>query len=98
MLTIRRLPQFDAWLRGLRDAKTRARLAARLRKAQLGNLGDVRPIGRNLFEMREHLGPGWRMVCAQRGGALVVMLGGGDKSTQDRDIAEAKRLATLLEE
>ncbi len=97
MLTIRRLPQFDAWLRGLRDAKTRARLAARLRKAQLGNLGDVRPIGRNLFEMREHFGPGWRMYCAQRGGALVVMLGGGDKSTQDRDIAEAKRLAALLE-
>ncbi len=98
MLTIRRLPQFDAWLRGLRDTKTRARLVARLRKAQLGNLGDVRPIGRGLFEMREHFGPGWRMYCAQRGGALVVMLGGGEKSTQDRDIAEAKRLAALLEE
>ncbi len=97
MLTIRRLPQFDAWLRGLRDTKTKARLTARLRKAQLGNLGDVRPLGRGVFEMREHFGPGWRMYCAQRGAQWVVMLGGGNKSTQDRDIAEAKRLAALLE-
>ena len=51
MLTIRRLPQFDAWLRGLRDTKTKARMVARLRKAQLGNLGDVRPVGRGVFEM-----------------------------------------------
>ncbi len=97
MLTIRRLPQFDAWLRGLRDTKTKARLVARLRKAQLGNLGDVRPVGRGVFEMREHFGPGWRMYCAQRGTQLIVMLGGGEKSTQNRDIAEAKRLAALLE-
>ena len=51
MVTIRRLPRFDAWLSGLRDAKTKARLLARLRKAQLGNLGDVRPVGRGVFEM-----------------------------------------------
>ena len=97
MLTIRRLPQFDAWLRGLRDTKTKARMVARLRKAQLGNLGDARPVGRGVFEMREHFGPGWRMYCAQRGTQLIVMLGGGEKSTQNRDIAEAKRLAALLE-
>ena len=97
MVTIRRLPRFDAWLSGLRDAKTKARLLARLRKAQLGNLGDVRPVARGVFEMREHFGPGWRMYCAQCGTQLIVMLGGGEKSTQNRDIAEAKRLAALLE-
>lgn len=97
MLTIRRLPAFDAWLQGLRDARTRARLVARLRKAQLGNLGDVRPLGRGLFEMREHFGPGWRLYCAQRG-AQVVVVGGGDKASQARDIAEAKRRAALLED
>ena len=97
MVTIRRLPRFDAWISGLRDAKTKARLVARLRKAQLGNLGDVRPVARGVFEMREHFGPGWRMYCAQHGTQLIVMLGGGEKSTQTRDIAEAKRLAALLE-
>ena len=81
----------------MRDAKTKARLVAGLRKAQLGNLGDVRPVGRGVFEIREHFGPGWRMYCAQRGTQLIVMLGGGEKSTQNRDIAEAKRLAALLE-
>ena len=81
----------------MRDAKTKARLVAGLRKAQLGNLGDVRPVARGVFEMREHFGPGWRMYCAQRGTQLIVMLGGGEKSTQNRDIAEAKRLAALLE-
>ena len=77
---------------------TRRRLARRLEKAQSGNLGDVKPVGDGVFEMREHFGPGWRMYYAQRGEVLVVMLGGGDKATQPTDIAKAIKLATLLED
>ncbi len=98
MITIRTLPQFDNWLSGLRDGMTKLRLVARLRKAQLGNLGDVKPVGDGIFEMREHFGPGWRMYYVQRGTVLIVMLGGGDKSTQTTDINEAKRLADSLED
>jgi putative addiction module killer protein len=98
MITIRTLPQFDDWLSSLRDGMTKRRLVARLRKAQLGNLGDIKPVGNGIFEMREHFGPGWRMYYVQRGTVLIVMLGGGDKSTQDADINEAKRLADSLED
>ncbi|MBU6503962.1 MAG: type II toxin-antitoxin system RelE/ParE family toxin [Burkholderiaceae bacterium] len=98
MFTIRRLPEFDAWLNGLRDRATRIRLARRLDKAQRGNLGDVRPIGDGVFEMREFFGPGWRMYYIERGGTIVVMLGGGNKSTQQADIAAAKALAATIEE
>jgi len=74
------------------------RLVIRLRKAKLGNLGDVRHIGNGVFEMREHFGTGWRMYYAWRGTEIIVMLGGGDKSSQAADIALAKRLATNLED
>ena len=98
MLTIKRLPEFDAWLDGLRDRATRIRLARRLERAQRGNMGDVKPVGVGVFEMREAFGPGWRMYYVQRGDLLVVMLGGGDKGTQRSDIAAAKALAASLEE
>ena len=98
MITIRTLPQFDDWLSGLRDGMTKRRLVARLRKAQLGNLGDIKPVGDGIFEMREHFGPGWRMYYVQHGTVLIVMLGGGDKSTQTADIIEARRLADSLED
>ncbi len=74
------------------------RLLARLRKASLGNLGDVQPVGDGVSEMREHFGPGWRMYFVQRGAVLIVMLGGGDKSTQAVDIAKAIKLASTIEE
>jgi putative addiction module killer protein len=83
------LPQFDTWLSGLRDGTTKRRLVARLRRAQLGNLGDVRPVGDGVYEMREFFGPGWRMYYVQRGTVLIIMLGGGEKSTQSADISRA---------
>jgi putative addiction module killer protein len=89
---------FDAWLIGLRDAMTRRRLLVRLRKASLGNLGDVKPVGEGVFEMREFFGPGWRMYYVQRGQVLIVMLGGGDKATQQADIAAAIALSRTLPE
>ena len=98
MFIVRQTPAFDSWLRSLRDGMTRRRLAMRLRKAQLGNLGDVKAVGEGLFEMREFFGPGWRMYYVRRGEVLVLMLGGGDKSTQQADIAAAQLLAASLED
>jgi putative addiction module killer protein len=77
---------------------TRLRLARRLDKATKGNLGDVKPLGEGLYEMREYFGPGWRMYYVKRGEVLIVMLGGGNKSSQRADIAIAKQRATLLED
>lgn len=77
---------------------TRLRLARRLDKAQRGNLGDVKPVGSGVFEMREFFGPGWRMYYTMHGEVLIVMLGGGDKSSQADDIATAISRANLLED
>lgn len=90
--------EFSDWLRGLKDRTTRIQLARRLDKAQRGLLGDVKPVGQGVMEMREFFGPGWRMYYLQRGDVLIVMLGGGDKSTQRADIAAAQALAQTLEE
>jgi putative addiction module killer protein len=98
VFTIKRTVEFDAWFAGVRDGLTRRRLVARLRKAQLGNVGDVKPIGAGVYEMREHFGPGWRMYYLKRGAVLIVMLGGGDKSTQAADISRAVKLAARIEE
>ena len=77
---------------------TKQRLSVRLRKATLGNLGDVKPVGDGVYEMREHFGPGWRMYYAKRGETLIMMLGGGDKGSQENDIATAKQRNSMLEE
>ena len=89
MFIVKQLPQFEHWLVGLKDGFTRRRLARRLEKAQRGLLGDVAPVGEGVFEMREFFGPGWRVYYIQQGNVLIVMLGGGDKSTQQADIANA---------
>lgn len=95
--TVKRLEEFSDWLKGLKDGLTRQRLIKRLRKVQLGNLGDVEPVGEGVYEMREHFGPGWRMYYVNIGDVLIVMLGGGDKSTQQADINRAIALAKSLE-
>lgn len=98
MYRIHQLPEFSAWIGGLKDRVTRIRLSRRLDRAQAGHLGDVKPVGDGVFEMREHFGPGWRMYYVQRGAVLIVMLGGGDKSTQAADIAKAIQRAVTLED
>jgi len=98
MYSIKLLPEFTAWLEGLKDGMAHRRLARRLEKVQKGNLGDVKSVGDGVFEMREHFGPGWRMYYVQRGEVLIVMLGGGDKATQTADIAKAIKQAALLED
>lgn len=98
MFDVKQLPEFEIWLSGLKDGLTKRRLATRLRKAEMGNLGDVEPVGEGVSEMREHFGAGWRMYFIQRGNTVIVMLGGGDKSTQKRDIAKAIALAKTIED
>jgi putative addiction module killer protein len=96
MYTIKPLPEFDAWFDSLKDPATRARLIRRLEKATHGLLGDVEPVGEGVSEMREFFGPGWRMYYIEQGGVLIVMLGGGSKATQGRDVKRAKKLARTL--
>lgn len=98
MFTVRQLPEFAAWLSGIEDGVTKLRLAKRLDKAQRGLLGDVKPVGDGVSEMREDFGPGWRMYYVQRGKTLIVMLGGGNKATQQADIAKAIKLAATIED
>ena len=98
MFSINYTVEFKAWLFGLMDGLTHRRLARRLEKAQNGKLGDVKPVGGGVFEMREHFGPGWRMYYVKRGSVLIVMLGGGDKSSQSAVIAKAVKLAATIEE
>lgn len=97
MYKIKRLPEFDQWLRNLKDPTTRARLIKRLRRAEsTGNLGNIKPVGDGIAEMKEQFGPGWRMYYLQHGEILIIMLGGGDKSTQTNDILQAKALAKQI--
>ncbi|MDZ7696564.1 MAG: type II toxin-antitoxin system RelE/ParE family toxin [Deltaproteobacteria bacterium] len=98
MYTIKRLPEFDDWIDSLRDRQTRFRLLRRLEKAQRGLLGDVAPVGGGVYEMREFFGPGWRMYYMQLNDVMIIMLGGGDKSSQAADIVAAKALADTFEE
>ncbi len=97
MYTIERSDEFNNWLLAFKDGLTQRRLLTRLRKATQGNLGDVKSVGKGVFEMREHFGLGWRMYYIQRGAVLIVMLGGGSKSTQTADIAKAVKLAATME-
>jgi putative addiction module killer protein len=97
VIEIRETETFSAWLRGLRDSQAKARIAARIRRLAFGNPGDARPVGEGVSELRIHYGPGYRAYYIQRGAILIILLCGGDKSTQERDIEAAKRLAKETE-
>jgi putative addiction module killer protein len=96
MIEVRQTEAFAAWLRDLRDRAARARIMVRIDRLALGNPGDVKPVGEGVSEMRIDYGPGYRIYFVRRGAAMVVLLAGGDKSTQDRDIKAALRLARGL--
>ncbi len=96
MIEIRQTERFRRWFATLRDSQSRMRIQARIRRLSLGNPGDVRPIGEGVSEMRINYGPGYRVYFVQRGEALVILLAGGDKRTQDRDIAIARAMAHEL--
>ena len=96
MIEIRKTERFAEWFAGLRDRQARSRIQARIDRAEIGNFGDCRPVGNGVSEMRIHFGPGFRVYFIQRGKALVILLAGGDKQTQDQDIATAIELARQL--
>ncbi len=87
---------FDTWFSGLPNQRAARRIQARIDRAEAGNLGDCAPVGEGVSEMRIHHGPGYRVYFVQRGLEVVVLLGGGDKSSQARDIASALELARRL--
>ena len=89
---------YSKWFNGLSDAQARARINARLRRAELGNFGDCEPVGAGVSEMRIHYGPGYRVYIARRGNEIFILLAGGDKSTQAKDIKTALRLAQKLKD
>lgn len=89
---------FADWFTCLRDAQARARINARLRRAELGNFGDCEPVGEGVSEMRIHYGPGYRVYFVQQSYEIFILLVGGDKSTQSRDIKTALVLARKLKE
>ena len=93
MVEIRQTNVFATWFAGLRDRKARARITTRIRRLSLDNPGDVKPVGGGVSEMRIDYGPGYRVYFVRRGEALVILLCGGDKRSQDRDIARALELA-----
>ena len=96
MIEIRQTEVYARWFRGLRDRQARARIDNRIRRLSLGNPGDVRPVGEGVSEIRIDYGPGYRVYFVRRGEALIVLLAGGDKGSQERDIRRALELARGL--
>jgi putative addiction module killer protein len=96
VFTICQTEEFVAWLDALADRRAQIRIAARLRQAEAGNLGDWQPVEGEISEMRVHFGPGYRLYFVRRGRVVVIMLSAGNKSTQKRDIRHALQLANEL--
>lgn len=96
MIEIRETDEYARWFQRLRDRQARARILARVRRVSLGNLGDAKLVGDGVAEVRIDYGPGYRLYFVKRGETLVILLAGGVKSGQARDIAKAKRLADGL--
>lgn len=92
MYEVKTTQAFDQWLHSLEDV-TKGRLLLRLTKVGLGLLGDVESVGDGVYELKEHFGPGYRMYYIKEGKDIILLLGGGDKSTQKKDIKQAKKAA-----
>lgn len=93
MFEVRRSEAFETWLRGLADKTAAAIVARRIRRIAMGNLGDTKSVGDGVSELRVHHGPGYRVYFTRRGNTVIVLLCGGDKGSQARDITQAKALA-----
>lgn len=98
MIEVRQTDEFQGWLRNLRDDRAVARIATRIRRLEQGNPGDAKSLGSGLLEMRVDYGPGYRVYYVRRGAVIVMLLCGGDKRSQQRDIKRALALAAELEE
>ena len=96
MIEVRQTEEYSEWFVNLRDKQARARINARIRRLSLGNPGDVNPVGEGVSELRIDYGPGYRVYFLQRGREVVILLAGGDKRTQQKDIQTALELASNL--
>jgi putative addiction module killer protein len=96
MIEVRETGVFVTWLSGLRDRRAIARINIRIRRLEMGNPGDAKSVGDGVYEMRVDYGPGYRVYYVHMGKAVVILLCGGDKSTQDHDIKTAKSIANQL--
>jgi putative addiction module killer protein len=96
VIEIRQTAEYESWFEKLRDVQAQARILARVRRLSLGNLGDIKPVGEGVSELRITYGPDYRIYVKQHGDVLVILLVGGDKSSQKRDIERAKELARDL--
>ena len=96
MIEVRKTEVFVRWLDGLRDIQARSRVQARIERLATGNPGDVEPVGAGVSELRINYGPGYRVYFKKRGRELIILLAGGDKSTQAKDIKAALRIARGL--
>ena len=96
MIDVRQTAVFSKWMTGLRDRRARAKIAARIDRLAFGNAGDVAPVGEGVSELRIYHGPGYRVYFVRHGRTLILLLCGGDKGTQTKDIKAAKALAADL--
>jgi putative addiction module killer protein len=96
MIEVRQTAKFASWLVDLRDTTARARILVRIRRLELGNPGDVKPVGDGVSELRIPYGPGYRVYFTRQGQEIVILLCGGDKSFQGRDIIAARQMAKEL--
>ena len=97
MISFLSTPEFNAWLKALRNPVGKARIIARIRSAEAGNFGDCEPVGEGVSEMRIHCGSGYRVYYSRKGDVVYLLLCGGDKATQKRDIKQAKALLKSYE-
>ena len=98
MIEVRKTEVFTKWFENLNDRRARARIQARIDRIEMGNFGDIAPVGEGVSELRIFYGPGYRVYFVQKKSVVVVLLSGGDKSSQQSDIARAKNIAKQLEE
>jgi putative addiction module killer protein len=96
MFSVRPLPEFATWLDGLKDSRVRGAVVARIKRLSFGLLGDFKAVGEGVIELRIDFGAGWRLYYTQRGAQIILLLAGGSKRTQKKDIQRARALAALL--
>lgn len=97
MIEVRTTEVFDKWLTNLKDRKAKARIQARIDRVEMDNFGDISPVGEGVSELRIFYGPGYRVYFVKQSAVVVILLSGGDKSSQQTDIARAKEIAKQLE-
>ena len=98
MFEVRQTETYKKWFKTLRDRRARARIDIRIKRISLGNLGDVKSVGKGVFELRIDYGPGYRVYFVERNRIRIILLAGGKKSTQKKDIKKAQKLARSVEE